>query len=157
MKCTVKEFLDLSREIFVQGGVLRFCAHGGSMRPFIKDGDILKIASVTADKIALGDVILYHKDEESIIVHRVVKKILEENKPSFLVKGDMNPPYGEIVSVQNILGKVVGIERNKRKFNFDRGIGRLQNKIYARISLFFSRRIYPFLVKIKRIFSRVKD
>ena len=45
---------------------------GGSMRPWIKSGSVVKVNSVSIDKIKRGDIILYQV-EEQFLVHRVIK------------------------------------------------------------------------------------
>lgn len=143
MKCKSIEFIDLSREILGRGNYLRFRAQGESMRPFIRDGDILEITPVNAKEIRLGDVIFYHVNGRRTIAHRVIKKLTQSDKPVFVVKGDSNTGEGEKVYLEQILGKVRVIERKGRKIPFNYGLNRLAYVFYVRIS--------PFLIKIRRI------
>ena len=54
-----KAFASLSAEILRQGDSFQFRAHGLSMTPFIRDGDLLTIAPVDAAELEIGDVVLY--------------------------------------------------------------------------------------------------
>ena len=49
-------FLDLSAEILRQGGSFQFRAHGSSMVPFIRDGDLLTVAPAEPTGLEIGDI-----------------------------------------------------------------------------------------------------
>ena len=156
MNCKSLEFFELSNEILTRGNSLRFRALGGSMNPFIRNGDILEIEPVDEWKIGQGDVIFYRTLGKRLVVHRVIKKFSQNDKQVFVIKGDSIPDCGEDVLLEDILGKVVAIERNGRRMKFDRGLNRLMNIFYAKISP-FSRWIYPPLRKIKHKINKIKD
>ena len=42
-KCKRTDFIELSKEVLDKGGCLRFRAGGGSMHPFVRDGDFLVV------------------------------------------------------------------------------------------------------------------
>ena len=147
MKCRGIELIDLSKEILGRGNNFRFQAQGGSMYPFIRDGDILEIAPVNGEEIRLGDVIFCHVGERRMVVHRVIKKIIQNDKPTFLTKGDSNTDEGEKVYLEQVLGRVKAIERKGRKIRINEGLKRLIYIFYPRIS--------PFLTKVRRIGGRL--
>ncbi len=149
------EMLNLKREdfTFVAQSVLgreknlRFKAKGESMRPFIRDGDILEITPVNGEEIRLGDVIFYHVGERRMVAHRVVEKIIENGKLIFLTKGASNTGEGEKVHPEQIMGRVKAIERKERRIRIDYGWNRLKYIFYLKIS--------PLLIKLRRIGGRL--
>lgn len=72
---------ELVREVLARGRRFRFSAHGGSMSPFICDGDLVELSPIS--KIAVGDVLAV-TDGKRFVVHRVVQK----KKRRLLLKGD---------------------------------------------------------------------
>ena len=149
------EMLNLKREdfTFVAQSVLgreknlRFKAKGESMRPFIRDGDILEITPVNGEEIRLGDVIFYHVGRRRMVAHRVIKKITENGKLIFLTRGNSNTGEGEKVYPEQIMGRVKAIERNGRKTRIDYGLNRLMRISYLMIS--------PSLVKTRRVAGKL--
>lgn len=147
------EFLELSNEILSKGICLRFQARGGSMSPFIRDGDILKVKPVEISEIKLGDVIFY-RTENRIVAHRVIKKVSGKDKAFLVTKGDSSPNSDEPLHAENLLGKVVTLERNGLSLRLDGRLRRLTNLLWAKISP-FSRYIYPPISRLKRSIRRV--
>lgn len=79
----------------------------GSMSPRIEKGDVVIIKSVN-DKslIKKGDILVYNHDNK-IIVHRVIKKIVSDDKVSFMTKGDYNNAKDSwIVKDSDVIGIV---------------------------------------------------
>ncbi|MDO9579596.1 MAG: nucleotidyltransferase family protein [Bacteroidales bacterium] len=153
--CKNIDFLELSSEILSQGNCLRFRARGGSMYPFVRDGDILEVEPVNGREIRLGDVIFYQTADERVVAHRVVRQSFSNDGPILITRGDSTVGKGERVSLEDILGRVKFIERNGRKIRFDSGTGRLIGIFFAKLSP-FSRWIYPPLRKIKHNLFRGK-
>ena len=67
------EFHDLAGQILDSGHRLRFQASGGSMQPFIHDGDILEVAPLVGEHVRRGDVLLVKATNGKWLAHRVVK------------------------------------------------------------------------------------
>jgi signal peptidase I len=80
----------------------------GSMNPILKTGDIVIVAKMPGDKIKLGDVIQYRKDEKTTIIHRVIEVDRIGESKTFITKGDANSVADENpVLSDNVIGKVV--------------------------------------------------
>ncbi len=156
MNCENIEFLELSNEILSKGNCLRFQAKGGSMHPFIKNGQIIQVRPAKIFEITSGDIIFYHGLDNRMIVHRVIKKCRENGRIVLLTKGDSASQFDEYVYPESILGKIVAIERNNKTIRTDRGLLRLINIIYAKISP-FSKWIYFLPRKIKHKISKTKN
>ena len=111
------------------------------MRPAIRDGDVLMVEPIEPDAIQMGDIILYQADER-IIAHRVIdiEKVESPNSQSaclpchssaanagrkraplthyaFILRGDASYSYDEPVYPDQILGKIVAVERHNRSIN----------------------------------------
>ncbi len=140
--------LKLSRDILEKGKSIRFQAKGWSMRPFIRDGDFIVVSPVKSSSIRKGDVVFYPNAENKIIVHRIIRKYKQKGRMTVLIKGDASFSSPEKMDIQNVLGKVIAIERNGRK-------KRLDTKLYQIIGLFFAV-ISPFSRWIYSIGSVVK-
>ncbi len=151
MNCGTIEFLELSNEILSRGSCLRFRARGGSMSPFIRDGDVLKVKPAEVSEIKLGDVI-FCRTGNRIVAHRVIKKVSENGKGFLVTKGDSSPNSDEPLHPEDLLGKVVTVERNGLSLRFDGRVARLINLLLTKISP-FSRWIYPVLRKVKHMLS----
>lgn len=75
-----------------------------SMSPNIDKGDIVIIKKVKASKVEKGDILAYNHNNK-IIVHRVVKIMIVENKFYFITKGDSNNANDAyVVSEEQIVG-----------------------------------------------------
>lgn len=95
------------------GGVFRFRAKGGSMSPFIKNGDILSIGVCDFSRLQCGKILAFlHQDnsgEKRVIVHRLIQR----GRSGFIFKGDNMAvrDAGPVLSGQ-ILGEVIQVERD---------------------------------------------
>ena len=132
MNCSSPEFLNLSNEILAHGNRLRFQARGESMNPFIRDGDILEIEPIAAEKIKWADVIFYRVDERRLVAHRVVKKMMHNDGPIFITKGDAHIGEGEKVYLEQILGRVRTVERKQQKIDLNQGLSKLMYMCYLK-------------------------
>jgi ubiquinone/menaquinone biosynthesis C-methylase UbiE/signal peptidase I len=135
---------ELSRELLRKGNSVRFQAKGWSMHPFIQDGDFITVVPIENSSIKTGDVVLYSPDGNRIIVHRVVKRYKKDINRSMLVKGDALGGAPEKIDIQNVLGKVVSVERGEHRISLDRGLNRVISFSYR----------WP-LIKILRLPGRV--
>ena len=148
------DLLELSKDIFRKGKSARFQAKGWSMRPFIRDGDFIVVSPIENSSIKTGDVVFCITTENKVIVHRVIKKHKKDkdNRITMLIKGDATFSSPEKVEMQNVLGKVVEVERNGQKKRLDTKLYQIKGLLLAGISP-FSQWTYPFLSKIKKYFN----
>ena len=119
-------FPELISQVLKDGHKVRFRAPGKSMQPAILDGDCLTVEPIRPPVIQRGDIILYQA-EERIVAHRVMnigKGKITKNQPatpvthySFILRGDASYSYDEPVYPDQILGKIVSVERNGRIIN----------------------------------------
>jgi len=148
------DLLELSKDIFRRGKSIRFQARGWSMRPFIRDGDFMVVSPIENSSIKTGDVVFCITTENKVIVHRVIKKYKKDKDKRIImfIKGDATFSSPEKVEMQNVLGKVVAVEKNGRKKRLDTKFYQIKGLLFAGISP-FSQWTYPFLSKIKKYFN----
>ena len=117
---------ELILQVLQDGHKVRFRAPGNSMQPAIIDGDVLMVEPIGPAAINIGDIILYQAARR-IIAHRVMhveKGGIPKDQPatrimhySFILRGDASYSYDEPVYPDQILGKIVSVERNGRSIN----------------------------------------
>jgi signal peptidase I len=141
LKCS--EFSDISTQILNNGGSFSFKAHGSSMYPFICDGDILTVKQIEYSALRVGDIAFYRSSDDRIIVHRVVDKKRQSNKLMLLMRGDSVFNNDGWIYSDQVLGKVVSIQRDKKFIQLDQKVSLrlimyLWNKLYPTGPLFFN-------------------
>lgn len=113
------DFNQIARQILSQGHTLRFRAVGVSMRPVIRDGDLLEVQPAAPDSYCKGDVLLYEQQRGSLLVHRVIAIHRENDQTALLMQGDaLRLPDGLTVPAQ-VLGRVTQIDRNGKLTRLD--------------------------------------
>jgi ribosomal protein S18 acetylase RimI-like enzyme len=144
--CTAKEFSDLCFDLEGKAEQISLQAKGGSMFPFIRSGDWVDIQLLKQKKelIGKGEIILFRKDGY-LCLHRVLQK----RKQAVLAKGDMSFGHDGIIGADNILGRVVSIQRGRQRINLGALTNRYIAVIAADLSLFLQ---YPVLFA-RKIFS----
>ena len=108
------EFYDLADQILQAGHRMRFHARGRSMLPFIQDGDLLEVAPLDSDRASCGDVLLVEASQKRVLAHRVVKTRQHDGKLTFLIKGDNCASPDGWFGLENILGRVVVVDRGSQ-------------------------------------------
>lgn len=125
------DFASIAQEVLGRGRILRFKAKGGSMSPFIRNGDVVEVVPFKG-KINFGDIILYHSSYGNPVVHRVIYR----NTESVITKGDSVSSSDHPVLSKQVLGRVAAIEKNGWCIRLDKPAGKLLNILLALISPF---------------------
>ena len=142
-----EDFASIAQEVLGRGRALRFRAKGGSMSPFIRNGDVVEVVPLEG-KINLGDIVLYRSSHGNTVIHRVIQR----SKRSIITKGDSVPSSDQPMLSRQVLGRVVAIEKNGWRIRLDTPMGRLLNILLATMSP-FSFLIYPSLRLLKKAIS----
>lgn len=137
--CSAQDFDGLCHGISDKADFLRLQAKGGSMYPFIRSNDWVDVAlrKGRKDAIRKGDIILFKKDG-SIYLHRVIRKAAD----GFLVKGDMSFGGDGVIPPEDILARVIAIQRGARRIDLGSVVNRFIAVLAADAGLFLQ---YPFL------------
>jgi signal peptidase I len=132
-------FLDTSSELLARGYALRFRAGGQSMHPTICDGEVIIVEPVCARQIKRGDIILYRAGR-GVTAHRVIEIVRKKRSdplfgsdPLFVLRGDAAATRDAPVGPENILGRVVSVERRGRRLSVTGRRARLKRliRLYA--------------------------
>ncbi|MDA2923342.1 hypothetical protein MYX65_01590 [Acidobacteria bacterium AH-259-L09] len=130
-----KLFLDLTAELLSRGTSVCFRPSGRSMYPSIQEGELITVEPVQPPDVKREDIILY-RSERGVIAHRVVEVSGSQAEPSaygaagfslrasssnsqeetlvLRLRGDASLCCDEPVAGQQVLGRVVGVQRNGR-------------------------------------------
>jgi signal peptidase I len=137
---------ELMKAVFDKGAPFRFQAKGGSMFPFIREGDKMTLLAVKSLRIKTGDVVAFHHPEsKKFTVHRVIKR----TERSYLIKGDNNPAADGLIPESEILGRVDKIERGTKKDVFGLGPEKYLIALVSRCQLFS-----PLFLQLQKAFFR---
>mgnify|MGYP001090451259 CR=1 FL=1 len=109
-----QELAQLAREVLGRGGTVTFTAHGRSMRPTFRDGDVLTIRP--ADSVALepGDVVLHLDAGGGAAVHRLVG-VCDADDGRLRLSCDARPEEIYEILSEWVLGKAVSARRGGRE------------------------------------------
>jgi len=130
---SVHVFKDLCEELLRQGKRVRFQAPGRSMYPTIRENEAITVEPVEPSSVNVGDIVLYRHDK-GLVAHRVVRidSIEPETPPpcmlepchssliarySFVTRDDTWGKEEVLVTGDQILGKVVKVERKGREID----------------------------------------
>ncbi|MCX7927426.1 MAG: GNAT family N-acetyltransferase [Candidatus Omnitrophica bacterium] len=134
--CSQQEFDKLLTQIRSKVNYVTFQARGASMFAFIKKGDWLKIEILPQNSDCLirkGDVVLFKK-QDMLFLHRVIRI----NKEGFLVKADASLGSDGVILPDEIIGKLITIQRGRKLIDLDKRVYRLVALGIANLSNLFS-------------------
>jgi signal peptidase len=87
------------------------------MHPTIRHGDLITVEPVAPSNLKRGDIIFYRL-QDGFIAHRIVD--IEERNGcglTFILRGDASVSDDAPVKPEQVLGKVVCLERNHRRID----------------------------------------
>ncbi|MEM7117495.1 MAG: hypothetical protein AAF614_33995 [Chloroflexota bacterium] len=119
----------LFRQHLGKGNVLKFRTLGSSMSPFVRSGDVVHVAAT--EEFAVGDVLLYER-EQSWYVHRLIQiGSSSMGDRCYILRGDSllvpDPP----IQAEQVLGRVIAIERKGRLIQPNRRLYPLWHVVYS--------------------------
>jgi RimJ/RimL family protein N-acetyltransferase len=145
------DFGELSAKVLSRGGSFCFRARGFSMVPFIQDRDILTIEPVKASALDMGDVAFYRLAADRLVAHRVVGREMQGGGQEILtMRADASSGSYDRVLAEQVLGRVVGVQRGEKLIRPDRGFRRLMALLLVRGSPVSSLIFWP-VRTVKRI------
>ena len=139
-------FATLIADCLKNGRAVRFRAPGRSMHPTIRATEALVVSPIKPPDLSVGDIVL-SRCGEKITAHRLVGIDAQtlaaempggpEGRPMFILRGDACTACDIPVHADQILGKVVAVERK----------GRMVNPYGRRVE--FIRRLYALASRLK--------
>jgi hypothetical protein len=136
---------ELAAHLLRRGGHLRIKARGGSMTPFLWDGDVALVTPTAGREVSVGDVICYETLPGRLFLHRVIAR----DRDRFVAKGDALT-FTEVIDWAQLLGKVVAVERHGKVRRLDTRAAQWQNRAIASLSPFLPR-LLPLALRLRRI------
>ena len=136
---------ELAADLLRRGTPLRIKARGGSMTPFVRDGDVALVAPTAGPEVGIGDVICYETPSGKLLIHRVLARDVNR----LAAKGDALA-FIEIVDRTRLLGRVVAVERHGTIKRFDTRVARWRNRVIAVLSPFFPP-LLPLALRVRRV------
>ena len=103
------------RSLLSEGYRICFEARGRSMRPWIRAGDELVVAPVDLDRLRAGDVVLHARTSGGPVAHRIMGRRRRDGRRIWLTRGDAAAAECDIVTEDQILGRVAGVQRGGRR------------------------------------------
>ena len=92
-------------------GLRPFAVLSGSMRPVYEVGSLIYVKAVDYKTLQVGDDITYMLDEDTVVTHRIIEVLVDEQDPNVLryfTQGVANEiPDGVSVHYKNIIGKPI--------------------------------------------------
>lgn len=122
---------------------VRFRVKGGSMRPWIRDGDVIEIEPVSISDLRPGDVVFYRRVQgikghipmtksqisnstKSLVAHRLIAKYhCYDGRVRLICQGDAIPWPDPEIKPDEVLGRVVAVNRDGRRITLRSPIYRL--------------------------------
>lgn len=116
---------QLLREWIAAGEQAWLPVIGDSMGPFLPGGSKVLVSRTAPHGIRCGNLVVY-EDEGRMICHRVLRRRPQGLSHAFLTKGDGWRVTDPWVCAEQIIGKVVAINRNGSLVRLDTPLRRLQ-------------------------------
>jgi signal peptidase I len=95
------------------------------MSPLIEINDRVLVKKVNSSEIKLGDIILF-KNNGTSVTHRVIRFSRQDGRVLVLQKGDASN-YASFIPSDDVIGKVITIEKNGKFLNLNSYQGRAIN------------------------------
>ncbi len=146
---TENDFLELNKAVLKNGNILRFRIKGKSMQPFLRDKEIVLIESFQPEELKAGDIIFYRVPPSQIVIHRLIQRDKSSGKILFITKGDASFYFDPYVNPEDILGKIIAVERDGKEIKLDTRIAKLKAYFYVRCFL-IRRRVWLIPAKLKK-------
>jgi signal peptidase I len=122
-----------SEEILKAGKPLRIGAEGNSMFPAIRSRDTIIIAPRSGEEPNIGEIIIY-REGMLLVAHRLIEKRWENGVRILITKGDYHRNPDDPITILQLLGKVIRIERGKRIFRMEAPSSWFRNRMLAWLS-----------------------
>lgn len=136
--------VELAREKLAQSSLVRLRVSSDSMAPLIEQGDTVLVRSVHPRDLRRGDLLLVERDG-SFLVHRLVAAGAHDVQ----TKGDNVSHADPAVALQEVLGRVVAVERGGRRIELEEGRWPLVNRSLGLLG-WYEVRLFAAGRKIKR-------
>jgi signal peptidase I len=105
-------FIAVSTELLRSSLGLRFRAYGSSMHPTIRSDELITVVPIKPHEIKRGNIILFRTQFGSVMAHRVIGINQLATGLQFITRGDAATDCDRPVGAEQVLGRVISVERN---------------------------------------------
>jgi len=116
--------VELLRETLLGGGRQAVVTvASSSMEPVLKQGDRITIEGTDPSRLRRGDIVVYESPLAGLVVHRLMWKVPPLGTPRVaFTKGDALLSLDRPFAIQEVLGRVIGLERGAGADRFHRSV-----------------------------------
>ncbi len=118
-------------------------ASGGSMFPFILDGDVIHVQRAAASELKKGTVAVYRIESNRIVAHRFFGVVRKRGVMVLRVRGDASDGPFAYIDPGQLLGQVIAVQRGNKIREADTWYWRLSGLVWARTWLVSSLLLHP--------------
>lgn len=127
------QFFALAKQLLREGKKIEIPVKGGSMRPFLFDGETVVVAPVGVDcPLRKCDIILAETSTGQVMMHR----IREISPAGIRMKGDGNLYQSELIRPEDVMGRVLSVVRHGKTISLYTPLGlflaRIWNPVWVR-------------------------
>ena len=127
------QFFALAKQLLREGKKIEIPVKGGSMRPFLFDGETVVVAPVGVDcPLRKSDIILAETSTGQVMMHR----IREISSTGIRMKGDGNLYQSELIRPEDVMGRVLSVVRHGKTISLYTPLGlflaRIWNPVWVR-------------------------
>jgi hypothetical protein len=106
-----RRFLAALTTVLRDGQSVRFRAHGWSMFPAIRDGQMITVAPLRGAPVRTGDIVLY-RHGRGVTAHRVIGlRVSRGRVVRIIARGDAAESADAPITPERLLGRVIAVER----------------------------------------------
>lgn len=135
------DIAELSQVILQKNRSFSCKVHGNSMIPFIFNGDVITFRKFDISKISVYDVVIFESSKGGLTVHRIVSK----RNDTFMIRGDSNCQYTQMINADSIIGRLSQIKRRDKIIRINEGIYHFMGYIWVKM--------YPVNIVLLRIYD----
>ena len=122
------QFFALAKQLLREGKKIEIPVKGGSMRPFLFDGETVVVAPVGVDcPLRRCDIILAETSTGQVMMHR----IREISPAGIRMKGDGNLYQSELVRPEDVMGRVLSVVRHGKTISLYTPLGLFLARIWT--------------------------
>jgi signal peptidase I len=130
-----------------------YATAGGSMYPLIRWTDYLLVRKTPAERLHVGDVIVFQVDSGKPVCHRITRLEYENSVLQIYARGDRNVHEEGPLSAECITGKVIAVGEKNRIHE----MSELESISWAgRVNLFLLCTVFYLKNRLKRVVMSLK-
>jgi signal peptidase len=134
---------DLVLDPHAAGTCFRLEVISGSMQPFLRPGDRVAVQHAAPKDLQIGDLVVARRQGE-FITHRLVRI----GKNEYYTKGDRSRYLDPPLSKDNMIGRVIEIDRPGRIVDLQTSYWGMMNALLGRIN-WWEANLFVFLRKVR--------